>query len=342
MRSRFRRIDSIGCGTARDWRVAVALGGQVSGKIELPADEDWFKVTLQAGETYVFDLRGADGGGGTLGSGSAEAYLTLYDPSGYFEESASNAGVGGDPLMSYVPTVSGQYYVGVADLYDSGTGTYTLRVSLEAESSVLTGTNGDDILYGGRGDDSIYGLAGSDLLNGRAGADKMLGGDGSDTYYVDHTGDLVSETNAVARAGGTDSVYSSLASYTLGANVENGRIIATGAANLIGNGLNNVLYAGAGNNVLHGGAGSDTADYSYATSAVKVNLGLATAQATAGSGFDTLIAIEGLTGSKYNDVLTGSAGNNKINGGAGNDTLSGGAGLDILLLVPAPRAAGHR
>lgn len=31
-----------------------------------------------------------------LGSGSAEAYLTLYDPGGYFEESASIAGVGGD------------------------------------------------------------------------------------------------------------------------------------------------------------------------------------------------------------------------------------------------------
>jgi Ca2+-binding RTX toxin-like protein len=158
----------------------------------------------------------------------------------------------------------------------------------------------------------------------------MVGGNGSDIYYVDHAGDVVIETNATASTGGTDSVYSSLGSYTLGANVENGRIMATGAANLIGNGLNNVLYAGAGNNVLHGGAGSDTVDYSYATSAVKVNLGVTIAQATAGSGSDRLIAIERLTGSKYNDILSGSTGNNKINGGAGNDILSGAAGLDIF------------
>jgi hypothetical protein len=120
----------------------VAIGGQVTGNIELPSDEDWFKVSLTAGTTYVFDLRGFDGGGGTLGSGSAEAYLTLYGPGGsYTGSTAINGGTGGDPLMSYVPTVSGQYYLSVADLYDSGTGTYTLRVSTSTYvNSAPTGT----------------------------------------------------------------------------------------------------------------------------------------------------------------------------------------------------------
>jgi hypothetical protein len=63
----------------------------------------------------------------------------------------------------------------------------------------------------------------------------MTGGDGSDTYYVRDVGDLVSETNATASTGGTDTVYSTLSSYTLGTNVENGRILSTGAANLTGN-----------------------------------------------------------------------------------------------------------
>ena len=133
-------------------------------------------------------------------------------------------------------------------------------------------------LTGSKYNDQLVGNPVANVLNGRAGADKIVEerSNGNDTYYVDHAGDSVSETNAAARTGGTDSVYGGLASYALGANVENGRIIASTAANLTGNGLKNVLYAGAGNNVLNGRAGSDTADYSYATSAVKVNLGLAT------------------------------------------------------------------
>jgi Ca2+-binding RTX toxin-like protein len=61
-------------------------------------------------------------------------------------------------------------------------------------------------------------------------------------------------------------VHTTLASYTLGNHVENGRILATGAANLTGNALNNLLYAGTGNNVLDGGAGSDTVTWAYAVS----------------------------------------------------------------------------
>jgi hypothetical protein len=105
----------------------------------------------------------------------------------------------------------------------------------------------------------------------------------------------------VAATGGTDLVYSYLSTYTLGTNVENGRILATGAANLTGNTLNNLLYAGAGNNSLNGSTGTDTVSYAYGlsgTTGVTVSLALATAQVTGGSGTDTLISIENLTGSE--------------------------------------------
>jgi hypothetical protein len=62
----------------------------------------------------------------------------------------------------------------------------------------------------------------------------MAGGDGSDTYYVRDIGDIVSETNAGASTGGTD-MSTAPGRYTLTANVENGRILATTAANLTGN-----------------------------------------------------------------------------------------------------------
>jgi Ca2+-binding RTX toxin-like protein len=209
-----------------------------------------------------------------------------------------------------------------------GSGSDTL-VSIEN----LTGSNYNDRLTGNTGANSLNGGTGNDILNGGAGADSMSGGDGSDTYYVDNAGDVVSETNAVAATGGTDHVHSTLSAYTLGNNVENGRILATAAANLTGNTLDNLLYAGAGNNRLNGSTGTDTVSYAYGlsgTTGVTVSLSLTTAQATGGSGSDTLIGIENLTGSNYNDRLTGNAGANSLSGGSGNDTLTGGAGKDQL------------
>ncbi|MEF8731793.1 MAG: calcium-binding protein [Candidatus Accumulibacter meliphilus] len=165
----------------------------------------------------------------------------------------------------------------------------------------------------------------------------LIGGDGSDSYYVDNLGDLVSETNADLTAEGNDTVSSTLADYALPANVENLRILSSAAANATGNSLANTLYAGAGNNILDGGSGADTVSYAYATAGVTVSLAIAGDQATGGSGSDTLISIERLTGSNYNDSLSGNVGDNRLSGGAGNalvagglgnDTLSGGAGAD--------------
>ncbi|WP_085725524.1 calcium-binding protein [Pseudomonas sp. R37(2017)] len=197
-------------------------------------------------------------------------------------------------------------------------------------NDTLTGDAAANLLSGGAGNDTLNGGAGNDVFDGGTGLDRMTGGDGSDAYHVENTGDVVIETNATTSTGGSDTVYSYLSAYTLGANVENGSILATGVAALTGNSLNNTLYAGAGNNALDGGIGADTLSYAFTTAAVTVNLGLTTAQATGGSGTDTLLNFESLTGSNYNDRLTGNAAPNTLNGGAGNDTLDSGAGNDVL------------
>ncbi len=108
------------------------------------------------------------------------------------------------------------------------------------------------------------------------------------------------------------------------------RLASAGAADGTGNDLDNTLYAGAGDNRLDGGAGTDTVSYVYATAAVTVSLASEAAQATGSSGTDTLIRIENLTGSNYNDQLTGNGLDNVLNGGNGNDLLIGGMGNDIL------------
>jgi Ca2+-binding RTX toxin-like protein len=242
------------------------------------------------------------------------------------------ASVGNNVLNGSTGTDTVSYAYGV-------TGTTGITVSLALTTAQVTGGSGSDTLLGIENltgstyADRLTGNSTANILDGGAGIDTMTGGDGSDTYYVRDLGDLVSETNATASTGGTDTVNSTLSSYTLGANVENGRLLSTGAANLTGNTLANVLYAGVGNNVLNGSTGIDTVAYTYGvtgTTGVSVSLAVTTAQATGGSGSDTLIAIENLTGSNNNDNLTGNSAANVLDGGAGNDTLSGGSGIDTM------------
>ncbi len=120
-------------------------------------------------------------------------------------------------------------------------------------------------------------------------------------------------------------------------NIENA-IGGGGDDRLTGNGLNNrltgnagndTLWGGAGDDSLSGGSGSDTASYVGASAAVSVSLGLIAAQNTGGAGTDTLISVENLLGSSFNDILTGTSGANSLDGGAGDDILVGGAGDDI-------------
>ncbi|EJZ16357.1 rhizobiocin/RTX toxin and hemolysin-type calcium binding protein, partial [Rhizobium sp. Pop5] len=74
-------------------------------------------------------------------------------------------------------------------------------------------------------DNVITGGAGNDVLNGGFGADSLIGGVGDDTYVVDNVGDAVVE-NANE---GTDTVWTNLSAYTLGANAENLISFGTGA-----------------------------------------------------------------------------------------------------------------
>ncbi|MGA1675222.1 MAG: peroxidase family protein [Pseudomonadales bacterium] len=93
-----------------------------------------------------------------------------------------------------------------------------------------------------------------------------------------------------------------------------------------------VIGGGAGNDQLDGGAGSDIASYVAATAGVVIDLALATAQDTVGAGTDTLVSIEGIIGSVFDDEITGSGADDYIDGGTGlgADTLDGAGGSDTV------------
>ena len=209
----------------------------------------------------------------------------------------------------------------------------------------LYGNSGNNSLTSNAGNDTLYGASGNDILNGGTGNDAMSGGLGNDLYYVDAAKDKVTE----AIAAGTDTIRTTLTTYTLGANVENLRFTGTSIFRGTGNELNNSIIGGAGNDTLDGGAGNDSLygglgnDAYYVDSAgdylnEAANAGLdtvfSTMTRTLVSNFENLTLtgsanING-TGNTLNNVLTGNVGSNSLNGADGDDSLYGVAGNDKL------------
>ncbi len=85
---------------------------------------------------------------------------------------------------------------------------------------------------------------------------------------------------------------------------------------------------GLGNDTLDGGDRHDTLRFTGAKGA-KVDLSKTGPQNT-GYGWDTILNIESVLGTKASDTLTGSRADNVLVGNGGNDILSGGAGDDAL------------
>ncbi len=88
--------------------------------------------------------------------------------------------------------------------------------------------------------------------------------------------------------------------------------------------------SGAGDDIYRGGNGSDTAKYTSATNAIKVDLAAGSAR---GSDIDrdSLSSIENVIGGLGNDKLIGDAMANVLNGEAGNDKIVGAGGDDVLI-----------
>ena len=156
---------------------------------------------------------------------------------------------------------------------------------------------------------------------------------------------------------GNDVIFGTAGNNTLDGLAGNDAVYAlAGNDSLIGGLGDDRLNGGLGNDRLNGGTGIDTADYSSGTvdppgpvgpqpvigacSGVTVNLNLqGVGQNTGGAGIDTLVSIENVFGTNFNDtlignsannVLSGQAGNDHLIGSGGNDTLNGGLGNDIL------------
>jgi Ca2+-binding RTX toxin-like protein len=228
----------------------------------------------------------------------------------------------------------------------------------ESGWDVLFGQEGDDELYGMDGNDMLDGAEGNDLLAGGAGDDSMEGGAGDDSYEVDSAGDAVVETSG----GGHDTVIASI-TYSLGAEVEDLRLVGEAAINgtgnaadnlLVGNDRANTLAGLAGNDALDGGLGGDTMIGGMGDDTYYVESSSDVVVEATGEGTDTVrsrvsraleanvenltligsAAIDG-TGNVLHNVIVGNISANVLDGGAGGDLMRGGRGDDTYIVDDA-------
>jgi Ca2+-binding RTX toxin-like protein len=215
---------------------------------------------VTTGDDFIFALGGNDtifGRGGNdyiKGGGGADTINgeSGIDTASYFDSDASvivslvtGRGFGGyanDDRLINIENLTGSTH---SDLLIGNDG-----------DNWLTGLAGDDTLRGSGGRDDLFGGTGNDTLDGGTDIDTMVGGIGDDRYYVDRTGDDVTEF-----AGeGNDTVFSSAISYALSSFVETLSLDTASDTGVYGTGndLSNTIFGNLNDNVLNGGAGSDS------------------------------------------------------------------------------------
>ena len=126
---------------------ALAVGGSVRGERAAADDVDWYRVGLQAGATYQFDMRGkstgewqlVDGVPAFVSVGTLEdpKLLGIYDASGALVAGTDSevAGTGKDSrIASFSPDADGVYYIS-ASAESGWTGTYELSVTVTADEN---------------------------------------------------------------------------------------------------------------------------------------------------------------------------------------------------------------
>jgi Ca2+-binding RTX toxin-like protein len=218
------------------------------------------------------------------------------------------------------------------------------------ENDTLNGDAGDDTLDGSTGADVVQGGDGNDTVDGGGGesTDLLRGGPGNDTLIGKHAGEATPDEADYSQAGAAVNVDLQAGRATgegndtlqgidwVAGSSFNDVLTGSGASNVINGGPGNdridggpggdLLSGDGGDDVVNGGSGTGTGVldidylvYTNAPGAVRVDF---VAGKTTGWGNDTVSGIEGVFGSKFNDVLIGD-GDSLLWGQAGDDEIHG-------------------
>ena len=181
----------------------------------------------------------------------------------------------------------------------------TMELTCMGEEATIVGTEGPDEINGTPGDDVIVALGGDDRIKAHQGEDRICAGDGNDF---------------VKGADGYD-------------RIEGG----AGDDTLYGGKRPDYFYPGPGDDRIHGGYeygygygggySGNYWDWIVYTDLEGIDVDLTVGYAKA-DGHDTVSDVEGVIGSKGDDVVRGGESSDSLYGGPGDDTLIGLAGDD--------------
>lgn len=219
------------------------------------------------------------------------------------EKQVSDDGMGGQDTLFSIEGIIG------SDYNDSIKG--------DDQDNDLRGGKGDDTIIGGYGTDSFDGGEGEDTLNYAELDAPIFINLPSQSIYVNG---VFSTVQNVERFIGTDQNDGFEGDDN--ANYFDG---GKGDDSLTGGAGDDTLDGGSGLNTLDGGEGVDTVDYSARESGVVLQIN---GYSSAG---DTLLSIENLILTEYNDVVIGDGSANVFDGRGGNDVFYGQDGDDTLL-----------
>ena len=112
----------------------VAVGGSVTGNLEVDNDVDWFKVRLEEGKSYRIRMRGAESGGGTLADptvvvgtiASVSAGYYGFDAPPPFNDDKSTTEKDSELVVPVFTTHDAYIHAATSG---TGTGTYTIDVA---------------------------------------------------------------------------------------------------------------------------------------------------------------------------------------------------------------------
>ena len=320
---------------------ALTAGETFHGFLDGSGDNDWIRVELAAGASYMITVAGRDPDGAGMQMAAKDTVLEILDADGNrvvlkddltaAEASMNEQADSAHPILIFEPEADGVYYLNVSSFNEvaatDNSGGYSLQLTMmdpppdPNRDMELTGTAGADKLVGAGGEDTLRGASeeaseadtlhtDDDFLSGGDANDELFGESGDDTLEGGPGADTLN--------GGTNSDDGDTITYARSAEavrVNLGKAEATGGEaegdvienieNIIGSSWDDWLRGDTNDNKLTGGAGDDTL------------IG-------GGGGNDEL------NGGAGDDELNGGEGNDELNGGAGADMLNGGPGMDII------------
>jgi len=316
-------------------------GTVLNGAIDTPDDQDVFVLDVETGQLLDITLEGDFFGWAQLLDANGDV---LQNPFG---------------TEPYEVTEDGQLFVRVQSLggspytIDDDWGDYTLTVVDTNMPDPINGTSGNDSLVGTTGDDDINGFAGNDGIQGFGGNDEISGGSGSDVIQAGAGDDIVyggdgddtilgeffdqdnnsggeSENDTLFGGNGNDSIQGQRGDDIIWGG-EGDDFLSGGFGNdqLFGGEGNDNLAGGTDNGAdfMDGGIGLDTVTYSGNGTGIELD---AFGNGAEGAQGDTIVNVEWLTGSRFDDTIESSGSMTRIDGAGGNDTLIASNGADFV------------